>query len=296
MHYKLFSYELTAPNGKDLSPDDHDKLFERCKGRDDTGNYTEYRGKKDALLMYIRVYGTKFIGLVGRRSNDREVVLYDEDGDETFVQTVEDEDYPHAAFICFPRIRMIACVDGAQISAQAAMARLHRIIGSRTKYFFVVKEISQPFDLRKATQRFRITQVNFEILPVNPHSGDLGLELDASRKLDHIKKIKGTAEGSRSDPLKLEGGFLTAIQQLQASGHCRVGFHGITEDGVEVQVPKPSQAKKLSDDTDDHTAGEEEGVRIKFPSQKQKYPFSEAHVLEVLKVAKKFLAMSADDD
>jgi len=85
---------------------------------------------------------------------------------------------------------------------------------------FVFKPVSQTFDLRKATNRFRITQVDFEVLPVNPHTGDLGQQLGESKKLDHIQKLKGKAEAKPNDALKLAGGFLTAIQELQQSGHC----------------------------------------------------------------------------
>jgi hypothetical protein len=88
--------------------------------------------------------------------------------------------------------------------------------------------------------------VVFEIIPVNPHTGDLGAKLDESRKLDHIRKLQGKAQAPISDPLRLDGGFLTAVQQLQESGHSKVGFTGNTLDGrAEVKVPSRRKLRAL---------------------------------------------------
>jgi hypothetical protein len=295
MKYKLFKYEFRTASRRPVLQSEHLKLFEAAKGLNETGQYVEYRGKKDTLLMHFRNYENKFIGLIGRLSRERDVTLYNNTDDSIYVERMDDEDHPNTPFICFPRIGMIVCVDGAAIPAHSAMSRLHQIFAAKSRIIFEVEEISQSFDLRKATKEFRITQVDFEVIPVNPHTDDLGRQLDESRKLDHIKKIRGTAEASKSAPMQLRGGFLTALQQLQQSGHCKVGFHGVTEDGVEVQVPKPSRPRRLSDDEDVAVAGEEVGVRIKFPGPREHYPFSKAHVLEVLKVAKKFLELESDE-
>ena len=85
-------------------------------------------------------------------------------------------------------------------------------------------EIKESFDLRKAVDRFRLIEVTFDIYPVNPHTGDLGLKLDESRKLDHIKKLSGKATAPPSTPLTLGGGFLTSVQQLQQSGHAELAL------------------------------------------------------------------------
>jgi len=130
--------------------------------------------------MYLRDYHYDFIGLVGRHSTEREITAYDKREDETLQLDVTDDDYPHAPFVCMPRLRMIACVDSAKVSADGAMARLHQILVSRQKAFFVVEAITETFDLRKAVKRFKVIDVTFEILPVNPHSGDLGSSTKAA--------------------------------------------------------------------------------------------------------------------
>ena len=107
MHYKLYRYHLSSPEGQEINPDRHFALFDRSKGPDDYGEFTEYRGKKDTVLMHLRNYGHDFIGLVGRHSTEREVTEYDEKQDVTFQIDDDDDDYPNAAFLCFPRIWMI---------------------------------------------------------------------------------------------------------------------------------------------------------------------------------------------
>lgn len=299
MHYKLYRYQLTKIVGEDkereIHPDKHFGVFAKSRGKDAFGELTEYRGKKDSVLMYLRDYHFDFIGLIGRHSTEREVTKYDEREDETLQLDVTDDDYPHAPFVCMPRLRMIACVDSAKVKADGAMSRLHQILLSRQKVFFVVDVITETFDLRKAVKRFRIIDVTFELLPVNPHSDDLGLKLDESRKIDHIKKIVGHATSPLSDPMTLNGGFLTSVQQLQQSGHAKVGFVGVTEEKIEVKVQKPGRATKLSADGDESVWGEDVGVKFNIPG-KHTYPFPKGHVMQVRKIAKNFARSGSDDD
>lgn len=298
MHYKLYRYELSTnegPDGKPINPDKHFPLFDSSKGTDGYGNYTEYRGKRDTVLMHVRNYGYDFIGLVGKHSTEREVTLYDENEDKIEKETVVDDDYPNAAFMCFPRIKMIACIDSSKVKADAAMTRLHRIIAYRQKLYFSVQAITQTFDLRKAVRQFRLIEVTFDILPVNPHTDDIGKKLDESRKLDHIKKIVGTAHAGASDPMKLDGGFLTAVQQLQQSGHAKVGFKGLTDDRIEVKVEKPSRPLKLSPEDEEFVSGENVGVKINI-REKQQYPFEKKEVMKVRAIAKNFSSLDNDND
>src|SRR4051812_22891447 len=127
MHYKLYRYQLTKISGeneREVHPDKHFKLFFNSRGADAFGELAEYRGKKDSVLMYLREYRLDFTGMIGRHSTEREVTSYDAREDEAFIREVDDDDYPHAVFICMPRLRMIACSDGTQIRADSAMSRL----------------------------------------------------------------------------------------------------------------------------------------------------------------------------
>ena len=76
MQYKLFRYLLSTPDGKEINPDRHFQLFDAAKGADLYGELTEYRGKKDSVLMHLRNYSRNFIGLIGRHSTEREVTTY----------------------------------------------------------------------------------------------------------------------------------------------------------------------------------------------------------------------------
>ena len=278
MHYKLYRYELSTPDGREIHPDKHFGFFDKSKGKGLYGELTEYRGKRDTVLMYLRDYHFDFVGLVGRHSTEREVTQYDEREDQTEQVDVGDDDYPNAAFVCMPRLRMIACVDSAKVKADGAMMRLHQIMAYRQHLLFAVDAITETYDLRKAIKRFKIVEVTFEIFPVNPHSDDLGIKLDESRKIDHIKKITGAAQTPPSDPMKLQGGFLTAVQQLQQSGHAKVGFVGLTDDGIEVKVQKPSKRLRLSSSDDEFVTGENVGVKINI-KEKVQYPFPKHHVM-----------------
>ncbi|WFU28447.1 hypothetical protein QA649_20160 [Bradyrhizobium sp. CB1717] len=297
MHYKLYRYQLTKVSGekeREIHPDDHFKLFQRARGTDSYGEFAEYRGKRDSVLMFVREYRSDFVGLIGRHSTEREVTTYDAKEDETYQVEVDDDDYPNAAFVCLPRLRMIACSDGARMPADGAMSRLHQILLYRHRAYFVVEAIKETFDLRKAVNRFRLIEVTFDILPVNPHTGDLGLKLDESRKLDHIKKISGKATAPSSAPMTLEGGFLTSVQQLQQSGHAKVGFVGRTDEGTEVKVPKPGKTTELAEDEEDSVRNESVGVRIKVP-EKLDYPFNQAYVTRIRKIARQFEESTLDD-
>ncbi|UYO52271.1 hypothetical protein [Rhodopseudomonas palustris] len=297
MYYRLYRYQLTKISGeteREIHPDRHFRLFDSAKGADDYGQLAEYRGRRDSVLMYLREYRSDFTGLIGRHSTEREINVYNESEDEVVAKAVDDDDYPHAAFVCLPRLRMIACTDNSQVRADSAMSRLHQILMHRHRIYFVFDAIKETFDLRKAVRRFRLTEVTFEVLPVNPHSGDLGLKLDQSRKLDHIKKLTGKAMASPSSPLSLDGGFLTSVQQLQQSGHAKVGFVGQTDEGVQVKVPKPGRVTELSDDDAEPVRDENVGVRINI-TEKQEYPFSQAYVSRIRKVARQFQGVGLDD-
>jgi hypothetical protein len=301
LRYKLYHYHLNdSEKNKEINPDRHFPLFDKSKGPDPYGELAEYRGKKDSVLMHVRNYGKDFIGLIGRHSVSREVTKYDERQDITHIIDEDDDDYPNTPFVCLPRLKMIACAEGGSIRADGAMSRLHQILATRQGVFFLFESMREKFDLRKAVERFRLTEVIFEILPVNPHSDDLGRSLDESRKLDHIKKILGTASASSSSPMKLNGGLLTAIQQLQQSGHCKVGFTGLSENDVEVKVPKPSKTTKLASDPQDSVPGEEVDVVINFKSAKRiEYPFPKSHVDQVRRIANQFVhdqLESSDED
>ena len=295
MYYKLYRYSLVGKNDRALHGDRHFPEFDKAKGTDEFGELSPYRQKKDSVLMYLRDYHYDFIGLVGRHATEREITTYDEREDETSLRSVVDDDYPHSPFVCMPRLGMIAVVDSSKLKADAAMARLHAIFIHRRKLLFVVEAITETFDLRKAVKRFKITEVTFELLPVNPHSEDLGLKLDESKKLDHIRRVVGTAQALPSEPMTLNGGLLTAIQQLQASGHAKVGFVGRTDDKVEVKVEKPARSQKLASSEDETVFGENVGVRIDI-KDKIEYPFPKHHVMLVRSIAKKFLAQSLEDE
>ena len=295
MYYKLYRYSLVGRNDRPIYADRHFSEFSNAKGKDEFGELSPYRRKKDSVLMYLRDYHYDFIGLIGRHSTEREITIYDELEDETALKSVVDDDYPHSPFVCMPRLGMIACVDGAKLRADAAMMRLHAILAHRRKLLFVVDAITETFDLRKAVKRFKVIEVTFELLPVNPHSEDLGLKLDESRKLDHIRRIVGTAQALPSDPMKLDGGLLTAIQQLQTSGHAKVGFVGRTEDKVEVKVEKPSKPQRLGSSEDEVVFGENVGVRINI-KEKLEYPFPKHHVMLIRSIARKFLEQSLEDE
>jgi hypothetical protein len=245
--------------------------------------------------MYLRDYHYDFIGLIGRHSTEREVTSYNKSEDETRIRSVVDDDYPHAPFVCMPRLKMIACVDGSKLRADAAMSRLHMILAHRRNLHLIVQPITETFDLRKAVKRFKIVEVNFEILPVNPHSGDVGLRFDQSRKVDHIRRIVGTAEALPAKPMELNGGFLTAVQQLQLSGHAKVGFKGKTDDNIEVKVEKPLKSQRLAIDDEESVVGENVGVRINIDDRVE-YPFPQHHVTKVRTVARKFLEQHLGDE
>lgn len=205
MQYRLYQYTLEDANRRLISPDRHIELFKNSVGFDGSGRLTEYRGERNTVLMYVRTYDKNFTGLIGRHSTEREVTDYVDSADETTTRRVGDDDYPHVAFICMPRIRMIALVDGGPITPDSAIQRLHQILAHRQNAYFIAESVKEAFDLRRAVDRFRVVEVSFEILPVNPHTGDIGKKLDESRKIDHIKKIIGKAVGSKDKPLKLEG-------------------------------------------------------------------------------------------
>lgn len=291
MQYRMYKYELSRRDGRLVPSSQHFDIFNTSKGYDVLGRSAKYRGSDNALLMYIQKYGVDFGGLIGRHSTEREITQYKQREDKTETVPVEDDDYPNVAFLCFPRMGMLTCIDGASITSSSAMSRLHAILAHRKLLNFVVEPLTENVDLRSAIARFKITEVTFEILPVNPHTGDLGKLLDQNRKIDHIRKIVGRLEGSRSDPLQLNGGLLEQIQQLQKSGHSRVGFEGYDSQGTLIHVPKPKAAKAMHEDPDHAAAGAEQQIKIEIPGVRPDFPFQREHVNYIKSICASFRDM-----
>lgn len=292
VRYKIYEYTISNTNKvtgvtSEIGPDNHFKLFSASKGKDTRGTYAEYRGERNAILMYLRQFRSDFSGLVGKHSTERAVTAYNEREDETKEVIVLDDDYPHAAFVCLPRLKVIVVADSQALPANSAIERLSRILAHRKSVLFVAAPLREPYDLRVAIQKFNVFEVSFEIYPVNPHTEDLGKKLDESRKLDHIKKLAGKATATPSSPLALEGGLLTAIQQLQKSGHCKVGFRGTTDEGIEINVPKPRDRMELSDDDKDRRDSELSDLNIEFKREKITYPFNDKHFTQIRGIVKK---------
>lgn len=291
MFYKLFRYNLERSDVV-IAPDKHLQIFRQGRGPDVNGDYAVYRGQANAVLMHVRKHGDYFIGRIGKHSTEREIIRYDASSDVAEPQIVNDDDYPSAPFICYPDLGMVACVDGTPIDARSAMKRLHAVLVHRTRAVFTFLPICEAGDLRLATRRFRVVQIDYEVFPVNPHTGDLGLRLDDGRKRDHIQKMAGKLVGSAADPIKLNGGFATQIQQLQASGHSRVGYTAQTKEGIEIKVQKPKEPEPLNDDADSGDAASAGAnfpeVRISFPGLALEYPLPVDHLEQIVNIMRKF--------
>jgi len=174
MKYRIFSYELTDRENRIIGPDRHFEYFNRSVGYDPYRGLAEYRRKKDSILMQLRRYQKDFSGLIGRHSTERIVASYNQNEDIVLEKKVTDDDYPHTPFICFPRLGTIACIEGRPIKANSAMSRLHAILNHHSSSLFYVRSAQTASDLRKAVKHFSVTEVKFEVLPVNPHTGPLG--------------------------------------------------------------------------------------------------------------------------
>ena len=288
MFYKLYRY-IVERDRIELDPSGHESIFESAVGADERGQYVSYGTQRNSVLMHIRQFDEGFTGLIGKHSIEREITRYEQATDTSGVLTVADDDFPNTKFVCLPELQMIACIDSPQVSAQSAMQRLHRILAHRGRYFFLPRPLRQVDDLRLVMSLFRVVEVDYELLPVNPHTGDLGKQLDENRMLDHIQKLRGKAIGSKDEPLQLNGGHLSAVQELQASGHCRVGFRGFNSDDVEVRLKKPEQARELPEDVDDQTVdAEAPELRIYFEYDVKQYPFTDQHLTSVVDIMKTF--------
>lgn len=296
MKYKLYEYELSDRTNRIVAPDRHFEIFRDSIGVDSSGRFARYRGRDDAVLMNVRKTtraSSDFIGLIGRHSTEREVTTYDQLRDEADNIIVSDDDYPNSPFVCMPRLKMIACVDGGKLKAESAMSRLHAILSSRKGLLFKYQSTKAAYDLRRAIENFRVFEVDFEIHPVNPHSEELGLELDEDRKRDHIRSILGKTKANKGDRLALNGGFLTAVQQLQKSGHATVGYKAETLSGVQINVPKPRKDSvgKLDDERGSDL---DQDLRLDFVGMKHAFPMSQEHVTEIRTIAKGFITDSSD--
>lgn len=296
MKYKLYEYELADRANKIVAPDRHYDIFRESIGLDGNGRFARYRGRDDAVLMNVRKTtkaSSDFIGLIGRHSTEREVTTYDQSRDKADNIIVSDDDYPNSPFVCMPRLRMIACVDGGRLKADSAMSRLHAILSSRKGLLFTYESTKAAYDLRRAIENFRVFEVDFEIHPVNPHSEELGLELDEARKRDHIRSILGKTKANKGDRLELNGGLLTAVQQLQKSGHATAGYKAETPSGVQINVPKPRKDSvgKLDDESGSDL---DQDLRLDFVGMKHEFPMSQEHVTEIRTIAKGFMTDPSD--
>lgn len=284
LKYKIYEYEIIDQRGRSINPDRHYAIFHESRGADPYGNYSLHRGKQDAVLMNLRPASKDFMGLVGKHSTEREITLYSDSEDAAYEVVVSDDDYPHTMFVCLPRLGAIFMGDTGRIKADSAMRRLHSILAARAKVRMQYRSITEAYDLKYAVEKFRVYEVNFEIRPVNPHSGDLGKELDEARKRDHIRQIAGKAKAAKDDKLQLEGGFLSAVNDLQRSGHARVGYHAEANDGILVDVQKPPESDIEA--YEDWDQGPKAEMRIDFPGLRLTWPISQAHVTALRKLAR----------
>lgn len=293
MFYKIFAYTLERGD-VELDPTGHFEFFQRSIGQDQDGNYTEYRRQSIVLMNLINDDGW-FMGLVGKHSTEREVTHYENSNDTIAQQIIGDDDYPHTPFICVPSLHMMACGDSGPINARSAMRRLHKILAHRAGSILLYDSLRQFNDLRTVTSLFRVTEVDYEVLPVNPTTGDLGQLLDESRKRDHIEKMKGRVSSTEDQSMILEGGFLTQIAELQQSGHSRVGFTGIDDQGVEIKVSKPARPEKIPEEPGEsrsETLYPE--MRVSFRGMSPTYPLTEDHAHQLIAIMRKLRGLAVD--
>lgn len=283
MHYKIYTYEIEDERRIIVAPDRHFKIFQNSVGYDAANRLAVHRGRRDSILMEVRVFGSDFTGRIGRHLTEREVSKYDSAFDKVKSITQDDDDFPNTWFIAFPRLGVIAVRDGASPPADSAIQRLHAILIHRQKMFATFTAMKAPIDLRQAVERFKVTEVTFEVFPVNPHTASLGMRLDEERARDHIRKWRGKAEATPSNPIQLGGGLLTAIQQLQQSGHATIGFKGVTQDNVAVSVPRQRAAIEMTADASDESV--EVDVKLSV-DQKIEYPVTQSHVTHIRTAAR----------
>jgi len=104
--------------------------------------------------------------------------------------------------------------------------------------------------------------------------------------MDHIRKLKGTVSATSTEPIKLNGGFASSLQELQLSGHARLGFNAQSDSGTHVTVSMPKDAQKLDEDEEKISFGEQVDVMAEFPKLRLSYPFHQGHITDVRKVSK----------
>ncbi|MGF1592506.1 MAG: hypothetical protein ACFCUW_04455 [Kiloniellaceae bacterium] len=281
MFYKLYRYDLEKDEIA-LDPSCHLDFLKKSIGRDSDGDFAVYL-KQKSVLMYVREFAGGFTGLIGKHSTEREVTRYIEESDEAKQSMAVDDDYPHTPFICVPENLMIACVDGA-ITAKSAVARLHAVVAHHTGCMVSATPVRQIPDLASIFANFHVTEVDYEIVPVNPHTGDLGISLDTSKKMDHVERLVGRAIAAEGDSLQLNGGFVSAVQDLQQSGHCRVGFTGATDEGIEVRLGKPDRKSYFQKEPGTGTPPE---LRVRI-NERLEYPFSSEHLAKITEIMKVF--------
>lgn len=290
MFFKFFSYSLER-DGQEIPADEHLKNFRASRGKDENGEFVNYRGQRNSVLMSVKKSGDVFTGLVGKYSDKREITDYDNNEDETKQISVRDNDYPNTPFVCAPKLKGIAIGDSSPVVATSAIRRLHAILQSRANATFVAEPIKNIDDLRFATNAFKVTEISFETYPVNPHTGVLGKLWDRASKRDHVKKVVGRLFGTAEKPIKLNRGLASQIQQLQASGHSKVGYTAIGNDGLELKLPKPREIRPTSPDEGIVQSGLPD-VRVKLREFGDQYPLSNDEINRVLRALRALLSAS----
>lgn len=271
MRFQIFNYSLQF-KGRDIAPDKHFEIFNRSKGSNNSGEFTEYRGRKDAVLMQVEKIDNVFTGLIGKHNSERLVRKYSTIDDILIEEVEQDDDYPYAIFYCDPRRNEIAISKSSDITVNSAIGRITKILYARTSAEIVFTSIVAAYDLRAAIKSINIRRVDFEIYQVNPHTKDLGLSLDENKKKDFIDTLMGSMTAERGKRLRLNGGFLSATQQLQESGHAVIGYTGDI-DGIQIQVPKKKLRAKPKPLDEDETKEVNE-VTIDIGDEQRRYPLS----------------------
>jgi hypothetical protein len=113
---------------------------------------------------------------------------------------------------------------------------------------------------------------------------------------DHITRWRGKFNADITDPLRLNGGLLHGVQQLQESGHCRVGFTAYTDSGAEITLPKPKKRRSFPAETSEDSDQLAPELRLRFSDIHTHYPFDTDHLSDLISILQQFHSIRRESE
>lgn len=218
----------------------HGKLFAY-------GPTAERVGRYDTLIMRpdrFEVDREKVISWsVGRKTDIRVGVKYDEKKDRLEFITIDDKTVQYSDCVAIPRLGVMAVDDRAaatHLGAKHAINRFCSTFRNIPNGSVNVEFTTTAGEVDRALKTWELAEVTFKIRPYNPFSSsDLSKQMSEAMKREGIGTLRAVARPASGSEMRPVDGPIASAVALSNDGYGQVGVKGVTSDGDVAQIRRP---------------------------------------------------------